>query len=203
MTRSRRTPVRALPGLLAVLALVASSLTALTGLTALTTAAAQAATRTVRTTYSCASDFGTQRTAVRISADFPSSVRRGSTVAARRVGFAVTVPKEYVGYLRQFGVRSVSGVGSRSAYRVGSTRHALTGVRLPRTKVPSRGALVLRGGGTAASFRAPAPGRYAVQVPASFRARLTVYTDSGSNSLDLRCSLVRGAPSRIGTLTVR
>ena len=67
-------------------------------------APAQAAPASLTTTYSCSSSFGTESADVKLSADFPSSVTSGSTVAARRVGFSVTVPSRFVGYMRQFGV---------------------------------------------------------------------------------------------------
>ncbi|GAA4119842.1 hypothetical protein GCM10022215_22780 [Nocardioides fonticola] len=196
------TPSR--PHRAAVPALAAATVVAGLAVVPFLGAPAQAAPASLTTTYSCSTSFGTESADVKLSADFPSSVASGSTVAARSVGFSVTVPPRFVGYMRQFGVESVSGRGSKAAYRVGSTKHALRKVKLPKTAVPASGAMVLKGKGVASAFTAPAPGTYAVRVPSSFAATMKATTSSGdSSTIDLDCTLASGAPSKIGTLTVR
>lgn len=193
-SRLRRTVAPALVSVAAATALVVPVLSS----------PAEAAPASLATTYSCATGFGTESSDVRLSADFPSAVASGSTVDARRVGFSVTVPPRFVGYLRQFGVKSVSGRGSKASYRVGSAKHPLRKLRLPQTDVPASGAMVLKGKGVASAFTAPSAGSYAVRVPTSFTATMKATTSSGdTQTIDLSCSLAKGAPSRLGTLTVR
>lgn len=155
-------------------------------------------------TYTCESPGGRSSSEVSLKVGFPRSAEAGAVVPSRRVTASITVPKKFVDLMRRYGVESISGRAVDGRLRVGKKRVAVSDVVLPRTDVPSRGGMTLRGTGTVGSFVIAKPGAYAVRIPAAFDAKITAHTrSSGDVAATLSCTLASGAPSRLGTLTVR
>jgi len=184
--------------------LVLSVALVLVAFPASSTAAVASKRASLTSTYTCSSPAGTSSSKVVLDTAFPKSVRAGSTVAARRVTASITVPKKFVDFMRQYGVESISGKAVDAKFRVGKKRVGVSDVVLPQTAVPASGGMTLRGVGTAGAFSIGKPGTYAVRIPTAFDAKIMARTRSfGDVAATLSCTLAKGAPDKLGALTVR
>lgn len=178
------------------------------GATMLLGAPAQATTRTLTTSYTCtakaAGQTFTGTSAVTVSVGLPSQVHVGTFLKARPISVSIVVPKAILDKLRSFSVDAVSATSTDARYRVGGTSHPIRNLVVPKTDVPSSGAMTLPGSGTAAGFTAGTTGSFAVRVPKAFTAAGTAYGAFlyGDTPISMSCSLAVGAPSRLSTLSV-
>lgn len=153
--------------------------------------------------YRCSSSFGSGSSDVRIRVTIPDRVRRGVEVPARRVRFAIKVPRAMVDTMRSYGVTHVSAVG-RARYTVGSLRLPIRRLRIPETSVPDSGGMALTGSGRAAAFTPTETGTFRVQVTKSLTATATArggLAGSGT-SADLTCAVRRGESRLLAMLQV-
>ena len=159
-------------------------------------APAQAAS--VDTSYTCETINGPSMSAVKVKLSLPDTAKAGSTVPSRKFKMDIALPEELVGTLNFFGIKSLAGDVSKLSYKVGKTKVAVTGAKIPTTAVPATGAMTLKVKGTSAAFKAPAAGKHVVKVPTTYTMTLT----SNGGTLDTpTCVRDKASASKLGTLT--
>lgn len=166
--------------------------------------AADAKPASLKSSYSCATALGDQAMSVTIKLDLPAKVKRGKKVAARPVRMTVVVPETLVTPMRDLlGITALSGSASSIKYTVGAKRVPLKKVRIPRTTVPTSGAMILRAKGVAGAFKAPRKtGRLTVRIPRTFVFNALNQAGQPVPSSPFTCTLASGAPTKLGTIKV-
>ncbi len=165
---------------------------------------ADAKPATLKSSYSCATVLGAQKMAVTVKLNLPAKVKRGKRVAARPVNLTVVVPESLVSPMRDLlGISALSGSASSIKYTVGAKKVALSKVRIPRTAVPASGSMVLKATGVAGGFKAPKKrGKLVVRIPRSFVFNASNQNGQAVPSSPFTCTIVKGAPTRLGAIKV-
>ena len=124
----------------------------------------------------------------------------GSTVKARPFKMTIALPSELVDTLRFFGITSLSGNATELGYSVGKTAVPVNNGKIKETPVPPSGAMKLALKGKSAAFTAPAVGKHAVKVPATFTLNLE-NQDGAPLGGPIPCTRDKGSKAKLGTLT--
>ncbi|WP_182526067.1 DUF6801 domain-containing protein [Nocardioides dongkuii] len=162
--------------------------------------AAQAAS--VKSDFSCDTEaLGAQVLSVTTKVKLPAKVKKGKTVGSKKVTMVVVLPQGLTDALRFIGVTELSGSATGVKAKVGKTSFAVKGVKFTDVKVPASGPMKITAKGTTAAFKIKKPGSYTISIPKKFDFSSTTQNGDPLTN-EAPCSLVKGQPTKLGTLKV-